>query len=677
MRQIVAHILSLPYLSSMTFWVVLSSFFFSSCSADKSYTLAVDELISVRGQVDLSTESADNLEFYIVTKDGVRQAADDYQLENDGSFSLRFTEDQLTQSFDSSLSTRLLLMNREFSEPLDEGQLSDRIAGYLRLEIIGKPAIEATELKYSQQFIPVTAKDLLKAKPAIRLGDTTINLQTVGRRKISVQSDSGDPLVGATVTAIPFTSEATINPTQFLGLMPVVTTTDEQAEAWVYPLPTEGINPQYQIAAWHDGFFSFVSREMTRVDNEPVYDVSLQVLGEFGQQWGDGDYIGFASSYKTQILEDASGQSTYVGYVNAEEIAINILRNDTDFSGYKISVFAGEELIGTPTYESIHYTFSSEQTVFVPRTFEDGATENGNFLILIEDLAGSGDQRRPIKGIKSTVTPLVDDTAIGVQSSVGVDGIISGVVGSSFKLSYSSCPVLGEIGLLQPESESGPAQILFTSCDSGDGLVRSTDSLTGGVISGGYYELSFYVKDRFGNISGIQGEGANSRSVYLDFGIPNLAEQSLTFGFHFGVADKDSAPGSDESPFNFGLGTIITPETIDQYVVRFASESLCRHGNPSDADGFGFANNLGHHLYGFRLGKNAEDSQTNTAVGYKTCLEDQALSTETVIFPNSTSEMAQIFLQVTDKAGHVSPVQSYSIPFCDGRAGDFVVCWEP
>ena len=104
--------------------------------------------------------------------------------------------------------------------------------------------------------------------------------------------------------------------------------------------------------------------------------------------------------------------------------------------------------------------------------------------------------------------------------------------------------------------------------------------LTNGLELGGESNLVFFTKDRYGNISEDDFiTNSNHKSVYIDFGVPNLEVQNLNFGVDFSI-ENAATPKSDV----FNTGVVISSETIDQFELRFSSNG-CRHDSPSLEDG--------------------------------------------------------------------------------------------
>lgn len=652
------------------FCVLVLFYLLNACAEDSGDLLVIDEKIEVTAVVAESEEyTADQLRFYLIHPlEGRQQIV--LEKVDSGEYTFMVESDQLYTSLSEDPALRALSAGRgNEASAFKERGISENITAYLRFEIVAAFAEDAEEILYHQQVTPLSLGELLKARPTVNIGSAgPVTLQKVGRRKVDFVSN--EPFYFA---SIPTYRADDFDFANFLGFLPVITRSEE-AQVWVYPLPIQGENPEYQIVSWLDLPDSpLVSSE---IQDFSLADRSLEInlipTDAAVITTASETTIRYSTPVKSQIIDEGTDAERYQGYVNSERVLIDrYLKHDRlEIAGVILRVYAGDEARGTPFFEREYPYFSSRYEAFVPQTFADGSTENGSFTISLEDRL-SGEEVL-LYGAKSVGRPIFDPDSLVLQSVSGYEGILSGNANAVFSMSYTLCPVLGEIGILLPQTATQKAEIIYTSCEGEAQNIELPRSVLPGIGAGGEYNLSFYVRDRFGNQSSALLDGSlQNFPVYLDYGIADLANQTLTFGFHFGLAPLDATAGSDASPYVFAPGTIVTSGTVGDFALRFASTERCRHNAPSTADGSG----LGHYLAGFRLAKSPQDHSQKWQ-DFTACANDLTLNAESIAFPDNPGDAATIYLQVMDRAGNASNVHAYALPHCDNRPGDFTGCWQ-
>jgi hypothetical protein len=168
--------------------------------------------------------------------------------------------------------------------------------------------------------------------------------------------------------------------------------------------------------------------------------------------------------------------------------------------------------------------------------------------------------------------------------------------------------------------------------------------------------LRFFYKDAYGNLSQDDKlNKSNYKSVYGDYGIPDLAQQSVVMNLDFGFALASDQPGTDDSPHIFASGIEISESNQSQYVLRFSAPEYCRHTNNSVEDGPQSSDDQGHLIGSFAL---TVDGETNDFVS---C---------------GVSDDAEFYLVVEDRAGHRSQPYTYTLKSCSSP-GPHTVCWKP
>jgi hypothetical protein len=239
-----------------------------------------------------------------------------------------------------------------------------------------------------------------------------------------------------------------------------------------------------------------------------------------------------------------------------------------------------------------------------------------------------------------------------------------------------NCAKGSKLGVSFVGSQIISSEAVFYPCDT---LPIRIDTSAPGFFPlgqrGGTYDLQFFIKNEFGALnSSSASDNSDKRSVFIDYGaVSNPTAQPISFGIDFGFVSKGTASPTAESPTNFGFGTVIRPSNLQNFVVRFASPSFCRHQAPTTQDGQD-GSGIGASIDSFYITGSAIEGEDSEV--YRKCGTDFQLNTQSIKFPASISSPATFSLRIRDYAGNPSAYYSFDIPPCGGDGGQ-VFCWSP
>lgn len=673
--------------------VLAIGLFFSSCQSNDNKQIVVGNDVKVEGSLDADSLKAagGSVRAFQVSAEGIREPFAGFTLQ-DGNFSASIGSAFLFPKPLQSPPETFGFMGYGMTDghSFTSGRFGEKTIGFARIEIVGEDAFKTSKpaVSYAQILVPITRRSVLSDDQPLVLegkGGGKIKLdEQIARLRVKVINQAnGSPISGALVTAIALNKKEPLLTTDNPTHGPIYQSTGSDGYADVFGIRVaSGADPSTQLIVIAKGYCNFV-------DEPQAFFLSSKIERTVALQPCSGDdddkpgrfRIAFDDAvHKSKIEYEGVMQER--GLINEDKIKINLLTSSQVIRPLRIMVYEGAKPEGKPRTDLTLPTFSSSVDINVPVVFGAGKSLSGMFTVTVQSIFSDLDRSQfgapPVEvlyGVKSVTRPTVNLEDVMFRSSVGVDGVISGNTGNSFSVEYKGCEDGGEmavwLGVTAPVVDDLPFQPCFGVAVR---LTPEQAGITTGLRIGGSRIAYVYYRDPFGNVNEIfQNANSGKKSVYVDFGIPNLSMQPVPFASSYGFANKSDPKGEGTQSYIFKTGLVLTPSTIQNFVLRFAGSIACQHGNPSTEDGSGSSDDKGHLIATFSSGPSAALAAANSETK---CGEDRSLAAADIDFPSVVSAQANIYFRVRDLAGNVSQPILQPIPPCGGSSSVHV-CWQP
>ena len=272
----------------------------------------------------------------------------------------------------------------------------------------------------------------------------------------------------------------------------------------------------------------------------------------------------------------------------------------------------------------------------------------------------------------------MDGDTTRIFSETEIDGVISGLPGETFYVSTDECLPGYKIGV---SIDFQPA--IFSPCDDNNRSQFNSDDFDFSKVEeadrkGFEATVKVFVTNLYDLTSLDDPASKNDRELEIDYGKPNI--EDINFGIQYGIAKATDPSGSDfaygEAITGGGYNVqVLTPNTIGDYVFRFAQASACKTLE-TEAD----AGTLGATISSFAI---YSDSVTTwNQCKNETEANDVTLSEDIITFPSLASENATFNFVVRDAVNHESESKTIEIipcpsDFADLNSSGIGVCWQP
>jgi hypothetical protein len=661
----------------------------ASCTAKKKEQVLLGGEYQFQGSMDAQSgvsipKDTKALKGYLIGEDGQREPIPRFHYQpTDHSISFALKKSDLTKHPGLSLLEAMASFGKaEFFLKNTVKPFGDTALGYARVELFPDGALEGTGslFPYFQGLVAVTQAAALSPNPVIQWVSNqtgTLDYYPVERLKVKVINSSGEPLNQASVSIVNLTGDVSnlgfnlplVDPIRS-KFGPVWSKTNAKGEAIAFPLPF-GTPASFQILAQADGYCPYLSSQKLFSPTETSTEVVLETCDSAEIRIKELSWK--AKFGKSLFTEEETG------HTNKGFVSLNLKTFSKQIRGLKVKVFEGIGIGGTLFRETIYPTFSSEMTTLIPTSFgqSDGSkSPDGNFTISIESILNPEDiplisapPPQILKGVRYTQKPKVQATQALLKSSLGVDGIVSGLPGNEMKLQYEKCSKGMQIGLKMGNFSGLGAALQFVPCpdDGSKSVTLKTDALFAlSCYLSSDTEAQIFVKDKYGNESEDDIEKkSNHLSVFIDCEKPEWTADSLPLGGRFGFAPKNAAIPADGVYDFYANQQRISATQLSNLRLRFDSLGSCKLPGVLDE------RSLGIETFGFK--------QENTIKPDTNCGNDREILPNDIKFPTQPTEPATFQLWLQDKAGHLSNPVTYSIPSCAiiSTNASEGVCWEP
>lgn len=665
-----------------------------ACRGDEGSSDAfVDDVRRVQAAFE-GDVGEEKMEIFLIYPDGTRKAAPKGQVDPSG---------LLDFNIDNS---SYLKKNTQFLSRAEHiTAMGSSVHGYgedaasvVRVEVAGKKQTSVSgATKYLQFPIVLKRSDLLTVDKTYQLARQA-RIAKVGFQRLKfVDSKSSKPIAGVKYIGVA-NGFASILVNEDLGIKktiplwqtrifrPFIGFSDAKGQATLRPIPTED-EASYSVIAWADKYCSFVSEPLHwREKAKLAQIIALRACPEAG----DDNAFAFEvrpGKGESTANEDFAGRGVVpVIYTNRDEVSVRVDSLARSLRGLELRVLDGlnpdsaGELKSLDLEQDSKYPlkFQSEISVTVP--------DLAQFTLEIREKDASEyseSNRKYLFVRRSTKKRAVDFASLKIQSG-STPGVISGLPGAKVLVTFRECHSGTKLGI----GVAGQDAVYFPCSDGQTSFVASELKLDStGSEFGGEVELSYVLRDRFGNTS--DADSRNSRqSIFVDYGVPDLSKFSLNHTA--GITSAFADPGTNSKEYRFprglistdgsGVDTVIVSETeLDKLVFRFVSPQKCLIAGGSK-DGAQLSD-LGERLSGLRIASTVEllEAGEYTACSGDGVTQDLVLGPNRITFPLALSEQASFFLQVKDLAGHESKPEKVSISPCPEdlatRSG-IRICWR-
>lgn len=700
------------------FMKILFAYIFAlllSCSqeggdSDNAKVYWVDTSRKVLGLVDKGSVDLAPYTLNYINKKGQRVAIESFKLNPDATFSYTLNNDMLLNIKDSL-----------FSEAETIAAMGDSITPYpdfaeaiARLELAPK-SFEKDQgtIFYTQYSMPFRKSDLMASQKTLE-NTTPYTLQEVAYQKVKIVSlTDNKPIPSASVIAVPNGHIKTENAVKKLIWMealyrPILTQSDDNGEAMLYPLNIKGDAPSYSIIAYAHNYCTYVSEPLSllKIETQKQPIISLRECPN-----KEKNALGFIAEIgpeaNTYTIKIDTGEDAPVGYVNSHDFPIRIDSFSPNMAGLKIRFMEGlgptgienasVPVVNMSDGDRFPLKFQSRLSLNLPIFFNKTSSDSGAFTFEIKSLdpavSTNKDLSAYIYGTRNSTAPAYAFAKTLVIKGKNEPNILSGLEGGIVTFNSDKCENEMEIGVRHEALE----ETVFFPCIKkvATGKVEDLKLDPDDKKIGGPKKIRVYIKDLFANVSGDDPARSNEISVFVDYGKPDLAISNLNIASEIGFTKSIEPAGTNQIKYYFPLGMekydgtgfdtlIITPTLITDgdLVFRFASPDTCKTKGTKE-DGYLDKSESGIGIYKYRIAATVEKLPDATYIGCSDPSKAKALDwkvkTGDLAFPIVETQTLNFFLQVIDIAGHESLPQKYSIQPCPGEGSDLEnisMCWK-
>ena len=667
----------------------------NSCRSDQGRVYWVDEERKVKLAFDAQAES--DLSSYVLNligPNGERTRACEFSLAND---SLQFVlENELILNESHHTKAESIVAMGDELPPYPE-----RVKAVARIEI-RKETLEGNSGKtsYVQFPVPLLQSDLLAAKQELKI-DSSIKLEEVAYQTIKViDLDTGDPIEGASVIAI-------VNdylPTENDGreaiwrsdiFRPIIQKTDNSGLTTLLPLKNITENSNFTVIAYGPGYCTYLS-EPQLFSTETIPEIKLRACS-FADETTEGFVVNFHPEELT-YTDNVGGEDRLVAYTPLREMRVRVDSYSPVLRGLQIRVTESHDLGGTENSslgtvvlsskpDKYIYKFNSELTIDLALLFQYNGTDNGEYIVRIlgEEVPLSEDADEKLiahmYGSKNTDAPSIEFASNVTIRGPVKENVLSGKSESEFYVSSKLCTSGFELGvgdIFKPCDENGEATFTIGEVS----LVNKSNQI------GGNETLKVFLKNRYKLISKDDHLERNHFTVFVDYGDPSF--ESMEIGKDFGFANAGDQKGSEDFPYVYPIGIlsggstntiIISKSNLSDSVLRFPSAAKCIYKGVAAQEGSILGDNTGVTIESIAIAS-SEDGLNSAS--FVSCVDgetarDISLDASFISFPADATGDAELYLLITDPAGHRSPATRFTIPACPANVSTTegtAFCWQ-
>ncbi len=565
-----------------------------------------------------------------------------------------------------------------------------------------------SEILSAQSSIEISLERQISGNQVMDLGK--MELVEARSLKLSLQDHTGQEITTGSLSPIPLSQqllESQLDPWSQLSLAPASFNADDSGIYRVEPLLKE--IPEFALYLRTQDGCHFISPSLSIDEISEALTLSFpkcntetkDPLLSSDEKWV-ADFAtdtGFRRPAPEVKTEFRPGPFLYT---NSRKVNIQLWSlNESLLLPFVVEVFSSDDTSGTPVSQLSFPFFQSELRVELPRAFLNSFGESsatGRFSIRIRRNQEISTFLL-LRGHFQDIEPDVSSTEIlNIVSSAEAEGtpLLSGrdpeiLVSSPFcEIQDPSLRAARKIGLsLKPQLDED--SIFYQHCSSeGEPLRFPLQSLLkaanlGPGSVGRVQTLRFALEDEFGSRSADDlVENRNTRSIYLDYGIPDLQLSPLSFGLAIGfTAVGNSSQSTEECIFGYpdcrptldnpSLATTQWSLRSEEMIFRFRSKLDCSTLQ-SEQDGPAAE---AHAVSSYSLRRLTTDPQPQPSLdSFTTCGSDLVISPMSEdSLPASEDEPLLYELFVRDPAGHISNSQTLEIPPCQNSTSGDTICW--
>lgn len=743
--------------------------FYGCAQNAKGRIYLIDEFRSVSGNLVVKNGfDPANAEFSLIDGNGYRTTPNQFEFNPDTkNFSFSLEDEHFYESSVGTLIERMLSMGNALPLVgfLDSNSFG-RVEKFVKFEI--RPAQLAAEkiqkVPYLQFAIPLSKRNLYSSNNDLNFG-SALEIGEAVFAQIKVVNAAGVPIEGVDAAAVSYSKveEGSAPYWHQENYRPIFTKTDAAGMAFIGPIVPNELQA-FHILVKGTGYCSFMSASNYKFSSE--YEVPSLVAIPCDTQ--NDEQFALQPSFPTGLkfidLKDDSFDNPVV-HTNEASIYIRLDSSTPNLRGFKVELFETDSKYTAypePELTREYPFFQSEVNLDLPKLFKRSQDEAGKFMIKVTELRGA------LSGFASTTQQAEELTLFGekrlvkpsredfmaveivsepgfrweanlseepdnvdywknfkIESEAGVENVVSGLAGTKFTMTSSSCRQGYELGF---EVIALGITKRFSPCI--DGVATFTAEAAGFVsaatklqTSGGRQVWRVYMKDRYGNESeglastNVDDKRLNIMTVIIDTGVPRLDDLSdlnfLEDGTAAGIVYQSKVQ-SGAASIRFNVTDVQkTCEPLD----TDEEQNRANGANGSNATIRSSGVDFPYYLFRDDLGRIvARDSNyeragllfvryaigsTKAAVDAKPVseftrcrklsdpedltsiiAEPTVLTESHIAFPEDPSLPAEFYLRVQDAAGNLSESVKFDLPACTdvtnpSNPQPSSPCWAP